>query len=122
MEKTKRQKLESAGWQVGDTADFLQLSSEEVAFMEMKLFLNNQLKELRQSETLSQRNLPQKLNFLQPRVAKMEANDSSVPIDLMVRTLLALGATREDGRCGKCNGESRRNFFELPVNFVSIRI
>jgi hypothetical protein len=37
MEPAKRQRLEAAGWSVGDTSDFLGLSSEEAAFVEMKL-------------------------------------------------------------------------------------
>lgn len=96
MDAVKRQRLEAAGWRVGDAADFLELSAEEVAFIEMKLSLSKRLRELRLSQKLSQESLAKKINSSQSRVAKMEAGDPSVSLDLMVRTFLAMGATCED--------------------------
>lgn len=96
MDAVKRQRLEAAGWRVGDAADFLELSAEEVAFIEMKLSLSKRLKQLRISQNLSQESLAKKIKSSQSRVAKIEAGDPSVSLDLMVRTLLAIGATRED--------------------------
>lgn len=96
MDTLKRQRLEAAGWRVGDGTDFLELSSEEVAFIEMKLSLSRRLRELRLSQKLSQESLAKRINSSQSRVAKMEAGDPSVSLDLMVRTLLAMGASRED--------------------------
>ncbi|QSJ16694.1 helix-turn-helix transcriptional regulator [Nostoc sp. UHCC 0702] len=96
MDKVKRQRLEAAGWRVGDAADFLELSHEEVAFIEMKLSLSRYLKELRLKNKLSQATLAKKINSSQSRVAKMETGDPSVSLDLMVRTILAMGGTRED--------------------------
>jgi len=96
MDAVKRQRLEAAGWRIGDAVDFLELSPEEVAFIEMKLSLSRRLRELRLSQQLSQQSLAKRINSSQSRVAKMEAGDPSVSLDLMVRTLLAMGATRED--------------------------
>ncbi len=96
MDIVKRQRLEAAGWCVGDAADFLELLPEEVAFIEMKLSLSRYLKELRLKNQLSQANLAKKINSSQSRVAKMEAGDPSVSLDLMVKTILAVGGTRED--------------------------
>jgi DNA-binding XRE family transcriptional regulator len=96
MDAIKRQRLEAAGWRVGDAADFLELSPEEAAFIEMKLSLSKRLRELRLSQKLSQQSLAKRINSSQSRVAKMEAGDPSVSLDLMVRTLLAMGSTRED--------------------------
>ncbi|MEG4285580.1 helix-turn-helix transcriptional regulator [Microcoleus sp. A006_D1] len=96
MDAIKRQRLEAAGWRVGDAAEFLELSTEEVAFIEMKLSLSKRLKQLRISQNLSQESLAKKIKSSQSRVAKIEAGDPSVSLDLMVRTLLAIGATRED--------------------------
>lgn len=45
---------------------------------------------------LSQESLANRINSSQSRVAKMETSDPSVSLDLIVRTLLAMGATRED--------------------------
>jgi DNA-binding XRE family transcriptional regulator len=96
MDAIKRQRLEAAGWRVGDAADFLELSAEEIAFIDMKLSLIKRLKQLRISQNLSQESLAKKIKSSQSRVAKIEAGDPSVSLDLMVRTMLALGATRED--------------------------
>ncbi|WP_446334925.1 helix-turn-helix transcriptional regulator [Coleofasciculus sp. G1-WW12-02] len=96
MDAVKRQRLEAAGWRVGNAEDFLGLSPEEVAFIEMKLSLSKRLRELRLSQKLSQESLANRINSSQSRVAKMETSDPSVSLDLIVRTLLAMGATRED--------------------------
>jgi DNA-binding XRE family transcriptional regulator len=96
MDAVKRQRLEAAGWRVGNAADFLELSPEETAFIEMKLSLSKRLRELRLNQKLSQQGLAKKINSSQSRVAKMEAGDPSVSLDLIVRTLFAIGATRED--------------------------
>lgn len=96
MDVVKRQRLEAAGWRVGNAEDFLGLSPEEVAFIEMKLSLSKRLRELRLSQKLSQESLANRINSSQSRVAKMETSDPSVSLDLIVRTLLAMGATRED--------------------------
>jgi DNA-binding XRE family transcriptional regulator len=96
MDTLKRQRLEAAGWSIGDAANFLELSPEEVAFIEMKLSLSRRLRELRLSQKLSQESLAKRINSSQSRVAKMEAGDPSVSLDLMVQTLLAMGASRED--------------------------
>ncbi len=96
MDAVKRQRLEAAGWCVGDAADFLELSPQEVAFIEMKLSLSRRLKELHLSQSISQQSLANRINSSQSRVAKMEAGDPSVSLALIVRTLLAISATRED--------------------------
>ncbi|GAB4188156.1 MAG: hypothetical protein Fur006_28460 [Coleofasciculaceae cyanobacterium] len=96
MDVVKRQRLEAADWRVGDAADFLELSPEEVAFIEMKLSFSKRLRELRLSQKLSQESLAKKIKSSQSRVAKMEAGDPSVSLDWMLRTFLAMGATRED--------------------------
>ena len=82
MDTIKRQRLEAAGWQVGDAADFLGLSPQEVAFIEIKLSLCKRLKQLRLNQNLSQESLAKKIHSSQSRVAKMEAGDPSVSLDL----------------------------------------
>jgi predicted XRE-type DNA-binding protein len=96
MEPTKRQKLEAAGWKVSTVAEFLDLSPEEMEIIEIRLSLSKSLKKFRQQEQLSQQKLAENINSSQSRVAKMEASDPSVSIDLLIKSLLALGATRED--------------------------
>jgi ribosome-binding protein aMBF1 (putative translation factor) len=87
----KRRKLEKKGWRVGSVADFLELSPEENAYVELKVRLARELRQRRQKLGISQVEVAKKLQSSQSRVAKMEAGDPSVSIDLLVRSLLALG-------------------------------
>ncbi len=96
MEHTKRQRLEAAGWKTGSVTEFLDLSPEEEMLIEIRLSLSKLLKQLRKQQALSQQKLAKNINSSQSRVAKMEASDPSVSIDLLIKSLLALGATRED--------------------------
>jgi transcriptional regulator with XRE-family HTH domain len=58
--------------------------------------LSRALKERRSRRRLSQGQLANLLGSSQSRVAKMEAGDPSVSLDLLIRSLLALGATHRD--------------------------
>lgn len=96
MQSRKRKKVEAAGWKVGDASDFLGLSPDESAYIETKLRLSEGLKHYRQKRRFTQTELAKRIKSSQSRVAKMEAGDPSVSIDLLVRSLLALGATQKD--------------------------
>ncbi len=91
----KRTQLEAAGWRVGDNADFLELSAEETAFVELKLALADYLREIRVQHAWTQAYVARVLGSSQSRVAKMEAADASVSIDLLLKSLLKLGASRK---------------------------
>lgn len=95
MNSAKKRRLQSKGWKVGDTREFLNLSAEEAAYVELKLALSKNLQELRRQKKLTQEELARRLKSSQSRVAKMEAGDPSVSVDLLVRSLLALGASRK---------------------------
>ena len=94
MDKKKQKKLERAGWKVGSTEDFLSLSPEESAYIEVKLALSQKLRRRRRERKLSQAQMAELIQSSQSRIAKMEAGDPSVSIDLLVRSLLALGASK----------------------------
>jgi len=96
MDEQKKRRLEKAGWRVGDAADFLELSPEEAEFVELKLALAQGLREQREKRGLTQEQLAREVGSSQSRVAKMEAADPSVSIDLLVRSLLKLGASRAE--------------------------
>lgn len=96
MKATKRKELEAAGWKVGAAREFLDLSDEEAAFVELKLTLSASLKACRTSQGLSQSDLAKRLRSSQSRVAKMEASDPGVSLDLLIRALFAAGANRKD--------------------------
>jgi len=93
MKRTKQAKLKRRGWAVGSATDFLALTPEEAAFVEIKLALSDALRARRQQAQLSQARVAKQIGSSQSRVAKMEAGDPSVTLDLLVRALLALGAT-----------------------------
>ena len=93
MDTARRRRLAKAGWKTGTVQEFLGLSDEEAAFIEVKLALTGQLRELRRRQHLSQEALAKRLGSSQSRVAKMEAGEASVSLDLLIRALLALGET-----------------------------
>jgi len=95
MNTAKKKRLEAKGWKVGTAREFLNLSSEETAYVELKLALSKNLQEYRREKKLTQEGLARLLKSSQSRIAKMEAGDPSVSLDLLVRSLLALGASRK---------------------------
>ncbi|MBX7125538.1 MAG: XRE family transcriptional regulator [Cyclobacteriaceae bacterium] len=94
MNTSKKKRLEANGWKVGSSAEFLNLTAEEAAYVEFKVALSKALLHLRKSRKLTQVDLALRINSSQSRVAKMEAADASVSLDLMLRSLFALGASR----------------------------
>jgi predicted XRE-type DNA-binding protein len=96
MNKTKRARLEAAGWKTGDAKDFLGLSEAETEFIDMKLALAADLRARREAQHLNQTQVAKMIGSSQSRVAKMEAADASVSIDLLIKALLRLGAERRD--------------------------
>jgi DNA-binding XRE family transcriptional regulator len=96
MDKRKKDKLAKKGWKTGSVAEFLDLSDEESAYIEMKLALSEKLKERRRRNKLTQAELAKAIESSQSRVAKMEAGDPTVSIDLLVKSLLALGVSKKE--------------------------
>ena len=95
MKRSKKARLEAKGWKVGTASEFLKLSAEESAYVEMKLALSRSLQERRRRKRLTQHELARLLRSSQSRVAKMEAGDPSVSIDLLIRSLLVLGTPKK---------------------------
>ena len=96
MKSEKRKKLEAAGWRVGTASQLLGLSKEEAELVELKLALARGLRLRREARRLTQGRLAKLIGSSQSRVAKMEAADSTVTLDLLLRSLLATGATRRE--------------------------
>ncbi|HEX9785492.1 MAG TPA: helix-turn-helix transcriptional regulator [Opitutaceae bacterium] len=96
MKSARLKKLRAAGWKVGNTREFLKLNDEEAMLVELKLSLTDALKAARQRRRLSQTDLAERIGSSQSRVAKIEAGDPSVSLDLIVRALFAAGATRQE--------------------------
>src|SRR5438477_7697924 len=106
MKAEKRRKLEAAGWRIGNASDFLGLSSNEAQFVEIKLALARKLRQIREERDWTQAELAERVGSSQSRVAKMEAGDPTVSVDLLVKSLLAAGADRHE--LGRVVGSRRR--------------
>lgn len=96
MRANKRDKLTSRGWKVGSAAEFLGLSPEEETLIELRLRLAQGLRARRTRQRMTQAQLAAAIRSSQSRVAKMEAGDPTVSLDLLVRSLLTLGASSTD--------------------------
>ncbi|MBI3629943.1 MAG: XRE family transcriptional regulator [Candidatus Rokubacteria bacterium] len=96
MREEKKRRLEAKGWKIGSARDFLGLTDEEAAYIEMKLRLAASLRARRQHRGLTQAELARLLKSSQSRIAKMEAAEPSVSLDLLIRSLLALGASNRE--------------------------
>ena len=96
MDKDTRARLEAKGWRVGSVDEFLGLTPDEAAYLELKLALSEKVREYRQSKRLTQVEMAERLGSSQSRVAKIENGDASVSLDLLIRSLFALGATRKE--------------------------
>lgn len=95
MRADKRKRLEARGWKAGSPMELLDLSDEEAAYIELRLKLADGLKARRSAKGISQTALAKVMRSSQSRVAKMEAGDPTVSLDLLVKSLLALGVSNK---------------------------
>jgi len=110
MKAPQRKKLEDAGWKIGSADEFLELSPEESILIDIKLSLAPQLKELRTKRHMTQADLAKLIGSSQSRVAKMEAAEQSISVDLYIRSFASLGASQKDigGIIGGRSGQTKR--------------
>ena len=107
MDKDRERKLREAGFQIGDYGDFLGLTDEDRAFVEIRLALVRAVRERRKKELkISQAAFAKRIGSSQSRVAKIEAGDPSVSLDLLVTSLVQTGSTSAD--IGRMLIESQR--------------
>lgn len=96
MNKEKIRGLEKKGWKVGTVTEFLGLSREEEEYIEMKLALSHYFHELRTKKNLTQVQVAVMIKSSQSRVAKIERAEPSVSLDLIVRSIIALGSSKKE--------------------------
>ena len=96
MLEAKRKRLESKGWKLGNAREFLKMSDQEDAYVELRLKLADALKRQRIRRNLTQAGLAKAMKSSQSPVAKMESGDASVSLDLIVRSLLAIGTSNKE--------------------------
>ena len=89
MNAAKKAKLEKQGWRVGTAQEFLGLSDDENAYIELKLKLAQRLRARREEKGYTQSQLATRIQSNQSRVAKMEAGDPGVTLDAIIRSLIA---------------------------------
>ncbi len=121
MRADKQKKLEDKGWKVGSAADFLGLSDEEAAYLDFKMSLSRSLKEIRTHKRWSQADLAKAIGSSQSRVAKMEAGDRSVSVDLLVKSLLSVGASANDLARAISTGNRATTAKVTPANKGTIK-
>src|SRR5438876_262318 len=105
MKPSKKRKLQQAGFKVGTVQEFLDLSDEEMALIELKVRLVAMLRDVRKARGMRQQDLADLLASSQSRVAKMEAGDADVSLDLICKALFSLGVSRQ--QIGKIIGAKR---------------
>ena len=91
MDSSKRKKLETAGWKLGDAADFLEMDDAERQVLDARVKLALAVRRQREARHLSQKALGLKLGTSQPRVAKIERAASDVSLDQLMRAFAAVG-------------------------------
>lgn len=95
MDDAKRKRLEKQGWKAGSADEFLGLSAEETAYIELKIDLGRFLAKERRQRKLTQAEAGGRAGTNQAGFARMEKGDPSVSIDRIVKSLFALGCSRD---------------------------
>ena len=95
MENKKRKQLEENGYRVGSAADFLELTPEEEAYIDIRLDISNLVKAQRSKKGWTQEQLARAIGSSQSRIAKLEGGDPGISLDLMIKALLRLGTSKK---------------------------
>lgn len=95
MEKKKRKQLEEKGFRVGSAAEFLELTPEEEAYIDIRLDISSLVKSQRAKSGWTQKQLARAIGSSQSRIAKLEGGDPGISMDLMIKALLQLGTSKK---------------------------
>ena len=96
MENQKRKKLEEKGFKVGSAGEFLELSPEEEAYIDIRLDISDLVKSRRSKMGWTQQELAGAIGSSQSRIAKLEAGDPGISLDMMIKALLQLGTSKKE--------------------------
>jgi ribosome-binding protein aMBF1 (putative translation factor) len=96
MDEQKRKKLEEKGFKVGSSGDFLELTAEEESYIDIRLDISDLVKSQRKKKGWTQQGLANTIGSSQSRIAKLEAGDFGISLDLMIKALLQLGTSKKE--------------------------
>ena len=89
MDPDKRKRLEAAGWEFGDAADFLELTDAERRLVALRSQLGAAVRRLRTAKGITQKQAAVMLKTSQARVVDIEASLGS--LDNMICAYYVLG-------------------------------
>lgn len=95
LSNERKTKLRKAGFKIGTVQEFLGLSDAEMMIIDMRIALGGRIRAAREKQQLTQSELAKRIHSSQPRVAKIEAGEEGVSLDLMTKAALAVGMTRK---------------------------
>jgi len=96
MKEKRRKELEAKGFKVGSAGDFLELKPEEESYIEIRLDVSDLVKSKRKKKGWTQKQLADAIGSSQSRMAKLEAGDPGISLDLMIKALLKLGTSKKE--------------------------
>lgn len=96
MDEQKRKELEEKGFKVGSAGEFLELTPEEESYIDIRLDIRDLVKSQRNKKGWTQQQLAESICSSQSRIAKLEAGDPGISLDLMIKALLQLGTSKKE--------------------------
>ena len=81
-------------WVETDVEELLDLSAQDLVIVEFRAALALALQQARKRQKLTQENAAKVIGTSQAQVARMEAGQSSITIDRLIKALIALGVPR----------------------------
>ncbi len=81
-------------WVETDVQELLDLSAQDLVIVEFRAALALALQQARKRQKLTQETAAKTIGTSQAQVARMEAGQSSITIDRLIKALIALGVSR----------------------------
>src|SRR4051812_25193383 len=96
MDAKERERIEAAGFWVGDAEDLLALNDHERKLLDFRSRVIRAVRSVRERSGLTQGELAEAIGSVPAEVAQIEGPGVGVPLDLMLSALFAAGGTLDD--------------------------